>query len=466
MNKFLIIGIALSLMTLSSCGDDFLNRSPLSAPNVANYYQDESQIEGGVVAAYSQFAALASQLQTFEEFKSDNFKYYQYVEYAYSNNNYSGWESPLWSSLYQLIFRSNQVINNIPENMENADRYIAEATFLRAYAFSWLVRAYGPVPIVLTPITREEAIQMKRNSEEEVYNQIENDLKYSIDHLPDIGPLGRANKHVAKAILAKAYIAQSGYPLNKNKYKEVLPLLEDIIKSNKYKLEEKYSDIFNLKGEKGDEIMWSAIMDGDQKGKQHSDQYLLDPNAGVRALCEPEFAKGEDPLLGNLWLSFEKGDSRRDVSLDTISQGSDGIWQKQITCAKYKYGYETGIGWTSDYIFLRYANVLLLYAEAVHQTGHKSIIGSEWEIVNNIRKRAGLGDADSNLDFMDVLIEERRHEFVWEGVRWFDLVRTNTFIEKLKHVGKVNAADYWKYLPIPVSEMDKMGGIWENNEGY
>lgn len=465
-NKIILFCSIFSFIILIGCGEDFLQRAPLSAPNVANYYQDENQIEGALVAAYSQFASIASQLQTYADFKSDNFKYYQYVQYSYSTNNYDRWESPLWSSLFRLIFRSNQVINYVPEGIDNADQYVAEARFLRAYAYFWLVRCYGMVPIVTTPLTRDEAINMERDSEENVYLQIENDLMFSIENLPLDNPLGRANKYVAEAVLAKAFIAQSGYPLNNNRYEDAIPLLEDIIQNSKYQLENNYADIFNLQGEKGAEIIWSAIMDSDQKGKKHSDDYLLDPNAGVRALCEPEFAKGEDPLLGNLWLSFEDGDIRRDVSLDSVSQGSDGIWQNQVTCAKYKYGYESGIGWTSDYIFIRYANILLLYAEVLHQTGHSSIIGDKWSIVNSIRNRAGLPDADQSLNFMEILLEERRHEFIWEGVRWFDLVRTNTFIEKLKHIGKENVADFWKYMPIPVSEMDKMSKIWENNDGY
>lgn len=67
---------------------------------------------------------------------------------------------------------------------------------------------------------------------------------------------------------------------------------------------------------------------------------------------------------------------------------------------------------------------------------------------------------------MDILLEERRHEFVWEGVRWLDLSRTNTYVKELKKVQRSDVADFWKYLPIPVSEMDKMGDKWENNEGY
>lgn len=167
---------------------------------------------------------------------------------------------------------------------------------------------------------------------------------------------------------------QSGYPVNEDKYNDAIPLLEDIIKSGKYELEENYADIFTLEGEKGPEVIWSAIMDSDTKGKRHYSGYMLDPNAGRLSHSEAEFATGEDPILGNLWLSFEPNDSRRDVSLDSLAQGDDGIWQKMITDSKYKYGFLPGIGWTSDYIFVRYANILLFYAEVLHQTGHASII--------------------------------------------------------------------------------------------
>ena len=343
---------------------------------------------------------------------------------------------------------------------------LAEAQFIRGYAYFWLVRCYGEVPVVTGNATLDEALNMVREPVTTVYELVEDDFEFAINNLPEVSPKGRANKYVTEAELARVYLMQSGYPINENKLDEAIPLLEDIINSGRYQLEESYADIFTLEGENGPEIIWSGIMDANPNGNRHREAYLLDQNAGPRAICDPEFAPGEDPLLGNLWLSFEPGDIRRRVSLDTAGVNNVGTHQKQMNNAKYRYGFVPGFGWTSDYIFTRYANVLLLYAEILHKTNHNSIIEGKWEIINKIRKRAGLEEVSPELDFMEVLLNERRHEFIWEAVRWFDMVRTNTFVEELQKVQHDNAVDFWKYLPIPIDELEKMGGLWENNEGY
>lgn len=464
---FTIYMTGILFLVLSSCNNDFLNRNPLSSPNTGNYYQNESQIEGALIAAYDQLGNLAGEFVTINEFKSDNFQYWQYIESAYANNTYDRWESGLWLGLYQLVFRANQVINHV-DNIESQEknRFLGEARFIRGLAYFWLVRCYGEVPIVTGDSTLDGALNMSRASISDVYALVEDDFQFAVDNLPEESSKGRANKYVVEAELARAYIMQSGYPVNEDKLNEAIPLLEDIINSGKYRLEENYADIFTLEGENGPEVIWSAVMDANPNGNRHREAYLLDQFAGARSICDPEFAEGEDPLLGNLWLSFESEDQRRDVSLDTAGLNNVGNTLKQMNNAKYRYGHVQGFGWTSDYIFTRYANVLLLYAEILHKTDHISVIGNKWDIVNRIRNRAGLENVSEDANFMEILLNERRHEFVWEAVRWFDLVRTNTFVEELKKVQHDNAADFWKYLPIPIDELEKMGGLWENNEGY
>lgn len=166
--------------------------APLSYPNEANYYQDESQIEGAMTAAYSQFSSMANNLVSYVDFKSDNFKYSQYYEYSYSFNSYNEWVPLLWNNLFQLVFRSNQVILNMPEDIENEIQYLAEARFLRGYAYFGLVRACGNVPLVTKKLSREEAINMPRESVSDIYAFIESDLQFAVENLPEDAPMGKA----------------------------------------------------------------------------------------------------------------------------------------------------------------------------------------------------------------------------------------------------------------------------------
>jgi len=467
-----IAGAVLIVFTVASCSEDFLDKKPVSSPSEKGYYEDENQIEGSVVAAYDQFIDLADNLALFQDYRSDNFYYWQYEGHAFANNSWETWGTGLWSGLYQLVFRANKTINALEEvEIDNESKYEAEARFLRGYAYFWLVRGYGKLPLVTEELGRQEAMDKPRSPVADVYTQIENDLQFAVDNLPPESPKGKANKYVAEAILARAYIMQSGYPVNADKYGDAKPLLEDIIQNGGYELEENFEDIFTLEGENGPEIIWSAVMDGNPKGNQHDDDTeLLHPNAGGRSLILGEYqVGGNNNSKSDIWLSFEEGDIRRDASIDTIGINNTGQTWKRLDIAKYEYGHVPAVGWTSDYILCRYANILLLYAETLHKTGGgEGVTGEDkWELLNRIRDRAELEDvSSSDGDFMEILLKERRHEFVYEGVRWSDLVRTNTFVEELKKVRHDNAQDFWKYLPIPKVEMDKMAGKWENNDGY
>lgn len=470
-HEMLIGGVVILLITLTVSCKDFLVQNSISNLSTGNYYKNEKQIKGSIVAIYDRLYDSALEFVRVNGFRSDNFKHRQYQEHALSANTFGVWPLQIWGDLYNLIFRCNKTINSLSKvEIDNEDQYEAQAKFVRGYSYFWLVRLYGKLPLVTEKLSKEESLNIPRSPVSDVYAQIEKDLKFAVNNLPtDVHTTGKANKYVAEAILAKVYVMESGYPVNKHKYAMAIPLLEDIIQSGVYKLDESYSSIFTLEGERSSrEVMFSAIMDANEKGNQHSVRYFLNPHGlPVRPDVHAEYKKGGDPVAGELWHSFEKGDVRRDVSLDTTGINNLGNRINVINNTKYDYGYVPGIGWTSDYILLRYANILLLYAEAIHATGKSSIIQDPWGIINRIRNRAGLNDISVNQgNFQDILMRERRHEFIWEGERWFDLVRTNTFVEALKKVQHKNAADYWKYLPIPLREMDIMGNVWQQNKGY
>jgi hypothetical protein len=458
---------------LSSCGNNFLARTPISQVSEADYFKTLDQIKGALIAVYEQLDVLAPEFVTLSIFKSDNFRFSSKIGHSYSFNDYSRNPSPLWANLYKLIYRSNLVIDkskNVKFNNETKKKqYVGEARFLRGFAYFWLVRTFGKVPIVTKILTREEAVKVPRSPVTKVYDQIEKDLKFANNSLPENSEIGRVNKYVAEAMLAKVYIMESGYPVKRNKYKDAIPLLEDVIKSGKYKFDKNYADIFTLKGQSGSEILWSVVMSPSSKGPHHSPQFMIDTHGlrgGTQPFLSPEVAPGENPKLGDLWLSFKSGDIRKYVSLDSVGVNSTGDTLHLIANAKYRYGYVRGIGYTSDYILMRYANVLLLYAEALNHTNHASIIGNKWDIINRIRNRAGLPDVSTRTNFENTLLKEKRHEFVWENTRWFDLLRTNTFVKALKRVGHSNTNKNWRYVAIPENQIEIMKEIWSQNPGF
>jgi|SRR5665647_504240 len=478
--------LSLIIMTGSSC-KKFLKEDPKNLVAITNFYQTENDAVSAVNAIYaylnststgstagvyhSTFWAMAG-LASDEMFSEQVFApdLDQIGKFTEGPVNASIQET--WTMHYKAITVANIALARIPAIQMDAvlrTRLINEAHFLRGLLYFDMVRMFGKIPLVLQenePLTPEPA------SVDDIYNQIIADLVAAED-LPDNYPpgagRGRATKGAAKAILAKVY-------LTLGKWQECADLCKQIIDSNQYALWDDFADVFKIANRGGKEAIFSVGF-GDAGGAiifWEAGQFnvrLLPPQLSVEGV---QNAQGWQLPTQNLYDSYDAADRRRAVTFITQIDNPNG---STTTIRPYiqKYWDRTaepqGNGSTNDYPVIRYADVLLMYAEASNELGNSS---EAHKYINMVRKRARFDGSVyrntvpdyvnlSQQEFRAAVLKERRLEFVAEGQRWFDLVRTKT-LETLVPIAKPGITPSQKnYLyPIPQNEIDLNPNLVQN----
>jgi starch-binding outer membrane protein, SusD/RagB family len=396
-----------------------------------------------------------------------------------TEGNISRW----WNTLYEGVKRANVVIELVPgidmdESLRN--RYVGEAKFLRALFYFDLVRAWGDVPLVNST---EPALDLGRTAASEVYGFIRQDLLSAIETLPEKSQypsrdLGRATKGAARALLAKVYLFLKDYP-NAEKY------ALEVINSAQYALEENFADANSETGEHGVESVFEIgslrFENLDNGGSQYANVQ------GVRGT--PNRGWGFNRPTLDLQESFEEGDPRLDSTVIYLGEVLDGITILgdgstpdetldansnviQIECYNQKVwtaGNNVPTQFGHNRRILRYADVLLMAAEALNQNNkpEEALLH-----LNEVRERARMGnDAilpdievidKTNLD--NIIFDERRHELALEGHRFWDLIRTNRAVDVLGPLGFVGGKH--ELLPVPQSEIDLSQGMLQQNPGW
>jgi len=386
-----------------------------------------------------------------------------------------------WNALYQGIRRANIVIVKVPNISMDEDlksRYIAEARFLRALYYFDLARAFGGVPIVTTP---EPDLEVPRSSEEETYSLIEEDLMFAMDNLPlkseyNQSNLGRATQGAAKALLARVALFRQDYEMAETYALEV-------IDSDEYGLEPDYTDANGEAGEHGIESVFEigAIATSGAGGNQYAN------TQGVRGT--PNRGWGFNQPSVDLREAFENDDPREDgtiIELGDVIDGieiiGDGNTPDEVTDDQgnviriESYNRKVWIdGTTTNTQFghnrrlIRYADVLLMAAEALNKNGKPA---QALPYLNQVRERAREGNSNILPDITttdqdslaDIIMHERRVELALEGHRFWDLVRTGRAEDVLGPLGYVPGKH--DVLPIPQSEIDLSQGTLTQNDNW
>jgi len=386
-----------------------------------------------------------------------------------------------WNTLYEGVRRANVVIEKVPDiEMDEAlsNRYIGEASFLRALFYFDLVRAWGDVPIMIstTPI-----LGVERSSADEVYNLIEQDLLVAISGLPEksdyaAADLGRATKGAAKSLLAKVYIFQNDF-VNAEKY------ALEVINSGQYDLMPDFADANSKAGEfKAESVFEIGSIGIEGTG---GDQY--GNVQGVRGT--PNRGWGFNRPSLDLMDTFEADDPRKDKTIIFLGEVLDGITIQgdgptldetkdangnliEIECYNQKVwtpGNNVPSQFDHNRRIIRYADVLLMAAEALNENGKSSEALTQ---LNKVRARARQGNNAILADITetaknplrDIILHERRVELALEGHRFWDLVRTGKAASVLGPLGFVQGKH--EMLPIPQAEMDLTQNVWEQNPGW
>ena len=394
-----------------------------------------------------------------------------------------------WRISYATIYRANKVINNvIPEN-DLRKRLVAEAKVIRAYSYLDLVPLWGNVPLITGDILPSQYTKTPRAAKADVYNQIVKDLQEAIVDLPlksaySLAEQYRVSKGTAQSLLGKAFLYQE-------KWAEALAALEQVIQSNQYGLEPSIGKVFSQAGEFGRESIFEVNYTNARNYNWGNFPWDWQPESNIHIqLMGPrgDFYKKApaDSLIGgwgflppraSLYQAFiASGDVQRRrntvMSVDELrAAGGDwtepnaydfeGYFQRRygtfLTQTSTSGGDVGELNYGTNWRLIRYADVLLMAAEAAYRSGNES---KARDYLNDVRNRSGLGDLNvSGNALFGAIVNERRLELAFEGHRFIDLVRWGLANQELGTLGFQTGKH--EVLPIPSQDI-RTAGLEQN----
>jgi hypothetical protein len=473
-----IIPILILSLFCSSC-KKFLELHPEHQISSGTFYQKQADFENALVGVYSSIRNLYSTSSILYplELGTDNAEIswssptvdeMQFDQNAVTATN--GQLRNIWTTCLFTVSRCNAILQRIDDvEFDNSvkDKIKGETRYLRAFSYFYLVRFFGNVPITDKEFSSPEEIaaaDLSLKPKEEVYAVIIEDLTAAETLIPAIlnPDKTKASRSTVKTLLGKVYLTLNDWAKAELKLKEV-------IDSRQYSLVTNYRNLFSTGNNNSAEtIMEIQYVTGRSLGNNYS--ALFTPAITSMAIF-PNNLQGSGRIVPTLDLfnAYEPNDTRKAVSV------SDSVRLINGTKAYNRYGLKfvdfttTALSdGTVAFIVLRYADVLMMYAEALNEQNKAGAI----DIITPIRARAGLAALPAqNQQSLRLAIEkERRVEFLYEGNRWFDLVRTGRAKAVLNaHYASQNLSfsvqDYEYIMPIPQNELD-LNPTLKQNPGY
>lgn len=465
---------------LVSCKKDFIELIPVSTVSVDVLYQTDKDFRDAIIGCYNPFRAQYQNFWLFGDLRSDDSKQEipSNVSFFTMDNFTMASDANLlrdtWQRYYTVINLTNAVLSRIaptdPAIITSKDRDIGEAEFLRSLAYFDLVRIFGDVPMITTPVTIEESYKIGRAKADSVYDQVI--IKGLIDAQSKLPvkytgtDIGRATQGAAKALLGKVYLTRKDFVNAEAKLKEVTAM--------GYALLAKYTDLFDYsKDEHHSEYIFDIEYEqGIGMGSNFTNTFL--PNsAQMAAFYGVVGSRGEanSPTDGII-AAFDAKDLRKDISVGLKGGYKDNngnfIPLLATTSQTYTRKYLTPVIANGDgranWKVIRYADVLLMYAEALNENDKTD---QALVYLNQVRSRAGLAGYSglTKSDARTRIYEERRLELSFEGHRWFDLVRTGRALSIMQSFGM---QPYMNVFPIPLGQIQIMNNpaIFPQNTGY
>lgn len=488
--KTIYIKLLIVFGLLSSC-DQLLNIDPEFSQDAESFFNTPEDYERALIGAYDLMQTSYLQVWIGEIASDNSIAGGESVNdsrglHEIESMTHGGVNEELRSLMrfnYAGIARTNYIF----ENRDNIDfdgkaRIMAEASFLRAYYHFVLVTYFGDIPLLVDRrVSINELSGLNRTPKAEVYAQIEQDLQTAINVLDwNVPVIGRITKGAAMALLGKVYLYQGKNP-------QAASVLGELINTNQagYGLFNDYSRLFYLENENINEDVFTIHHSG-QEGGSYGCFVCLEGNAAVgfhsiRQYNGPLYGDGNSYNLPtqDLYDAFDENDPRRDATVldieafiaaqpnsDAISYAIGGGGHTGYYNNKYiKRLDERGLpddDLTSplNYRVIRFADVLLMAAEAFQKTGNEE--GARIEL-NKVRSRVGMPSINSaGAQLLDDILRERRLELSGEGYRFFDLVRTGRAAAEIEGF----QPNKNELFPIPQVEIDLAGGNWTQNPGY
>lgn len=456
---------------LLSCENE-LDIVPITEKAANSFYSNEQELESAVIGVYSQLqngglygldligVGEISGEDSFEEIAANDGGRFGQLD-DFSTNASNDLVADIWRESYEGIQRANVVLNRITDieygTPSVKTNRIGEMKFVRALLYFNLVRLYGDVPLVIDETESPfEFFGQGRTAADQVYTQIEMDLTDAIGNLPEEKQPGRPAKGAALALLADVQLTQG-------KTAEALTNLEAVVTSLQYELAPSTAEIFGVENEGNGEILFEIQYasgfnaDGNIEGSPAGSQFRP---SGTTAN-----AKGHNLPTQAFIDSFEIGDTRLNDYVD-IDPSANPFYYT----LKYEVSPTGANDGGSDHLIIRYADVILKYAEALNEEGRTPEAIIE---LNKIRTRALLDTttAITQVGVREAIRQERRFELMGEGHRWFDLKRYGNAVSVMNSFfaatgANVSIDETNLLLPIPQSQLDTDPGIITQNPGY
>jgi hypothetical protein len=482
--------LALAVLSLASC-DGLLDVEPTSTITNASYWQSPDDAVGTVNGMYNWFRGEAnSELFVWGAARSEVLSYGLQAsegrERYFENTMTPVDAGPGWLRLYTTMHEANLLIKNVPE-LEFEDEaqkndILAQAYTMRAYLYFVMARTWGGVPLVTEPTQGFDpgSTFKERASVEEIFNQIKSDLDQALSLYPgDSFPSCRCrwSKPGANALKGNVYLwTAKQRDGGQEDLQTALNALQDVQDAN-VRLLEDFGDVFRYENKGNDEIIMAVHFEENESGGMYNDGMYIRNDQILENLDE----EAKD-ILGvggglNRWApsetfrsQFTEDDSRKDesfVEAYSIDQNGDSTYYASAV-TKFNGTVINGVRqFLDDVILYRYADVLLMIAEAKNALGMNPA-----EEINAVRQRA-YGDDFPEHEFTsgskeannEAILQERLRELAFEGKRWWDLVRFGEAFNKVPSLQDRQGQEYLLRWPIPQSIISQNSSI-EQNPGY
>ena len=485
-----LLALTLVLAGASSACSDMLTENPRDRISTEAFFQTAADAKAGIAATYRPLStgalwgtnlqwalnAATDESRVGPEEENPNIVALTQLSWTTTNPYIAGSNASggAWAGLYQMITRANLVLDKVPGiTMDETQKaqILGEAKFLRALGYFYLVRLYGDVPLVLTP--EDQTALGPRTAQADVFAQIVKDATEAEAALPPswgATDKGRATKASADALLAEQYLWRKDWPNAATNAKK-------IIDSGLYGLQANYLNAFLPGSQNRNEEVFAA-------------QSSSATGAPAIDIAAWEYPRNMNPNSNGGWGtwqplqsfidSYPSGDYRKEVSFFTSGLDPSG---KVVTFLPHVYKFrptarpgQQDVNWP----IYRYADVLLMYAEALNEQGQTAAaIG----MVNQIRARARNGTgAENRASPADLptslsqsaaraaIFDERKWELAYEGKRWFDLVRQGFNVFQAAEnadptVIPANIQPSRMVWPIPQAQIDLNPNLTQN-PGY
>ncbi|MGI4884050.1 MAG: RagB/SusD family nutrient uptake outer membrane protein [Janthinobacterium lividum] len=456
------------LLAATGCKKDFLDLQPQATISADGFFKTQDQVQQAVNAAYAPVRTLGNVYAwVFGEMRSDN------TTFQYNDRN-RGYESQrefvdeflvsansesvqdFWQISYNGISRCNDVVGKIDAvalDASKKNQYLGEVKFLRALYYYDLVRQYGGVPLRLSAVeSPTDAKSEGRATVDAVYASIVADLTDAIAKLPAKAAYaavdaGRATKGAAATLLASVYLTRKDYASAATQLRAV--------RNGGYSLLPTYRSVFDPANKNNAESIFEIQYLGSQPDLSSSFTFTFAPYTsgslvtGDAATPTLDVGSGWNIPTPDLIAAYEPGDLRKAASLALgYADGSNFVAVPYIT--KYNFGITAPGRTDTNFPVLRYADALLMLAEALNEQGYAAG-GEAFAALNEVRRRAGLpektaADVANQAQFRAAVLQERRVELAFENKRWYDLVRTGQAVAVLNAEGAREKALHPTYL--------------------